>query len=315
MGVFFKKLAAFFVISLLLAFAWQWVIDSGLRKSAYSENYKEWYDIYNGNIKADIIFQGSSRARAHFSPYAFENAFKLDAYNLGINASSFSMQQYRFKEFLKYNKKPRYLIQAVDHLLLGSPGYVDNAQFIPYLNKGVINELQGQIIYGYTDLYLPLYKYHSSPGAAATGIHNFLNKSVADNGTYRGFMSYQGEYDPAAMNAFLHKYPHGTDTALPTAAEYQNFVDFIQYCKKENITLILVWTPTLNRYQNLVHKREAVTNMYKALAKKYRLSYLDYSKLPICNDSTMFHDYFHLNNTGVEIFNKQLTEDLKSIIR
>jgi hypothetical protein len=314
MLVFLKKLAVFGVVFIAFALLLQWLIDTGLRKSDYCIDYKEWYDIYHGNINADIIIQGTSRAKVHFSPAVFEKTFKMSTYNLGLSGSAFQLQYYRLKEYLKHNRKPSYIIQAVDCNLFQNASDLEFVQFAPYLNKALIDEFSGHFPYTYADLYLPLYKYRGSFGATAAGLDNIFTPTALNNGTYHGFTNFNRSYNGTQLQHLLKTYPNGVRADIIDTV-YHSFVALIKYCKKENIKLILVWTPSVKQYQDLITNRQHVVRIYKVLAKKYDLTYLDYSDSPLCRDTSMFFDYFHLNAKGTAIFNEQVTGDLKNVIR
>src|SRR4051812_31298576 len=100
-------------ILFVLAYLLQQLIDKGLSQSNFSTEYKEWDDITKSKINAEIIIQGSSKAWLQISPRIFEDEFKLSTYNLGMNGQCFPMQKWRLDMYLKYNKKPKYLIQVV----------------------------------------------------------------------------------------------------------------------------------------------------------------------------------------------------------
>jgi hypothetical protein len=314
MNIFLKKSLLFLIIGISIAWLLQYIIDIGLKKSDYSPDYKEWYELMNSKINADILIQGSSRAKEHISPKELEKQFKLTAYNLGMNGTAFPEQHYRFLEYLKHNRKPRYIIQAVDANFLIHSRNSDFAQFIPYLNQDFIDKFKGHSVFTEMDLYVPLYKYTHRAGAAVAGVLNVFDKNVKDNGTYKGYQSFDRHFDRKAFRKSLNK--HATDLKLVVNdTVYREFIGFVNYCKKENIRLILVYTPILADYQNSFENSDATSSLFTDISKKYGLKYLDYSKDTLCRDTSLFSDSFHLNMKGARIFNQQLMSDLKSEIK
>ncbi|MDB5147631.1 MAG: hypothetical protein JWQ57_1651, partial [Mucilaginibacter sp.] len=131
---FLINLSVFVILYLILAYPLQYIVDTGLKKSDFSSEYKEWDDITKSRINADIIIQGSSKAWKQISPKKFEQAFKLSTYNLGMDGQHFPMQKWRSDVYLKYNKKPKYIIQIVALTELQNPVIQYNyTQYIPYL--------------------------------------------------------------------------------------------------------------------------------------------------------------------------------------
>jgi hypothetical protein len=313
MGRFLKRIFCFLLIGIAMAYLLQWVIDTGLRKSNYSADYKVWYDIMNSKINADILIQGSSRARIHISPSSLEKEFNLSAYNLGMSGTAFGLQNYRFRQYLEYNKKPKYIIQVVDFSTFTNASQVEFVQFIPYLNKPLIEKFKGHFDYTLADLYIPLYKYRTAYGATVAGLRNIFRSEVADDGNYKGFCTYDLPYSNKSMSQLIKNYPSGIKTEVVDSV-YREFVDFVTYCKKENITLILVWAPSLKQYQAQIKDGYNIPGIYSSLAQKYGLKYLNYSNSLICRDTTMFFDYYHMNKKGVTAFDKDLIRDLKPVI-
>ena len=110
---FIYNLLLFCLLPLPFLYGLQMIVDSGLKKSNHLL-YAEWNDIYNGEINADLIVMGSSRAELQISPTILDRNLKLNTYNLGISAWTFPMQYARFKIYLKHNAKPRYIVHSLD---------------------------------------------------------------------------------------------------------------------------------------------------------------------------------------------------------
>lgn len=309
------KLVIFILITVPLCYAFQWIIDTGLKKSNFSPEYKEWNDIVKSKINAAILIQGSSRAWVHISPKALEDSFKIPAYNLGMDGQNFPIQKARYDIYRKYNKKPAYIIQAVDVNFFNNPVVsYDFNQFIPYLNEDFGTILKEHSFFTYKDFTFPLYKYSHSPGIATEGFISFFRSGVKDNGKYKGFRSYNSNWNPIMLDTFARNHPNGFNVAVDTGT-ITKFEQFIQDCKKEQIKLILVYTPVERNFQNLLTNRDSIINIFTRFAEKYPVTYLDYSKNSICTDTSLFYNPNHLNAKGVDSFNKLLLNDLKQIIK
>lgn len=312
---FLINLFIFTALFLMIAYPLQWMVDAGLRKSDYSTEYKEWDDITRSRINADIIIQGSSKAWRQISPQYFEDAFKLSTYNLGMDGQHFPMQKWRFDVYLKHNKKPKYIIQIVALNELDNPVIEYNySQFIPFLNEGFIQRFGGHSFLDFRDFYIPLYKYCHTTGIIEAGLASFFKKHDNRNYKYKGFLAYTAPYSDDVLLPLKKQNPHGLRIKVDPMA-YSDLIQMVQYCKKQNIGLILVNTPTHNNYQKMVINRDSVMNIYSTIANKYKLKFLDYSRDTICNDTAMYYNFNHLNKRGVAIFNKQLINDLKSEIK
>lgn len=83
---------------------------------------------------------------------------------------------------------------------------------------------------------------------------------------------------------------------------------------KQNIKLILVYSPEYIDGQKYVQNRVDIIKIFEDFSKKYNLTYLDYSNDPMCNDKDYFYNASHLNEKGSILFSKKIGNDLKSVI-
>jgi hypothetical protein len=314
MQYFLKKSALFLTIGILCAWLLQCLIDEGLQKSGYSADYKVWYEIMHSRVNTDILIQGSSTARIQISPKSLENQFHLSAYNIGINGATFPFEYYKFSMFIKHDNKPKYLIQVVDANTLTNAIDVDFVQFIPYLNAGLVNRFRNHFIFTDYDVYIPLYKYSHRVGAVSAALDHLFDRDVQNTGDYNGFKAYDEHYHKKKMDSLLEK-PHSGFYAPYNDTVYRQFIGFINYCKKSDIKLIIVYPPAQAFYTNHLLNKDSVSGWYDKIAKKYDIPFFDYSNLPISKDTSMYLDYFHLNAKGVKRLNELFVNDLKSVIK
>lgn len=302
------------IIGIVLAYLFQWVIDKGLQKSGYSPDYKEWYEIMHSQVNADIIIQGSSTARIQFSPKLLEDQFNLSTYNFGISGATFPFEDYKFKMYMLHNKKPKYIIQVVDANTLTNAIDVDFVQFIPYLSEDLVSSFKNHILFTNKDVYIPLYKYSHRVGAVAAGLNHLFDRNVQGNGNYKGFQTFDKHYDKQIIDEILKKSPNGFYAPYSTMV-YKKFINFVDYCKKEKIRLIIVYPPAQADFTNHLLNRDSVSGWYNKIAKNYGVVFFDYSNLPLARDTSMYFDYFHLNSKGVKCLNEVFIKDLKSIVK
>jgi len=315
MKLFLVKVVIFLIIVSVIAIALEKLIDRGLKHSS-SENYKEWNDIIYSRINADLIIQGSSRAWQQISPYVLDSTFNVNSYNLGLDGWQFHMQYYRFLLYLKYNKKPKYIIQNVDHsTFIKIPDLYYYTQFLPYLDDDIIKKAVSSYNgLNWKDSYIPLYKYHSNYKLVFKSLLNNLPKSSSpDNGKYKGFQAQQLHWD-STFSQFKKANPNGW-RIIPNKEAQNNFKSFLDICKSENIQVIFVYTPEYIEIQKLLLNRDSLTNILRGYASKYNIPFLDYSNDSLCLDTINFFNSQHLNMRGVKKFNLKFATDLKRIIK
>lgn len=274
----------------------------------------EWNDIFQSKINADLIIQGNSRVRNHISPKYLDSVFKLNSYNLGIDAYPFHMQYYRFLIYLQHNKKPKYIIQATDFTTLTLRtelfGY---DQFIPYLDDKLIQE--AVIKYDgldYRDFYIPFYKYLHNQGLLLSAVKAIKGDSIPFNGNYKGFQAIDQTWN-TTFRSFQKANPNGYVNEIDTTA-LRLFDTFVTYCVKEDIQLIFINPPIYYEANKMSLNQKMIDSIYLSYFHKYNIPYLDYSNDSICLDTTNFFSGTHLNTIGVKKFNHKLSNDLKVLI-
>jgi len=279
--------------------------------------YQEWNDIVESKINADLIVQGSSKAWVQISPYILDSAFQLNSYNLGIDGYLFPMQYTRLQLYLKYNKKPDYIIQCLDcATLFRNTDLYMFEQFIPYLGENLIRKaVSNYDVFDYRDFYIPGYKYmHSfaSKEIMYKAIYSSFKNKTPTNWKYKGFAANGSSWDHS-FGDFKRMFATGYRDSIDvnTKKQFENFLDF---CKKEEIKVFLVYPPEYIEAQKLLLNRKDFIAIFEEYSKTYDIPYLDYSSDSICLDTINFYNSQHLNSIGVEKFNKMLVEDLKSFI-
>lgn len=296
-----------------MAFLLQKIADNGLKKSSFGP-YKEWNDIIQGNINADVVIQGSSRAMVQISPEILDSALHLNSYNLGMNGWQFYMQYYRFMLYLRHNRKPKYIIQNIDHATLAkTPNFFDPEQFLPYLEIDIIEEAVAPFSsFDWKDFTIPMYKYRGKYQLYAQGFVNNFRRVPLDNERYKGFEAQNLPWD-SSFRRYKKTVPNGLYVNLDKETQFL-FEKFLEQCRVNKIKVIFVYAPTYIEAQNLFLNRDSITNIFKNYARKYDIPLFDYSNDSICLDTMNFYNSHHLNSTGVKKFNLKFVGDLNEAI-
>lgn len=310
---FISKLLLFCLLPLPVLYALQAVADSGLRKSDYPL-YSEWNDIYNGAINADLIIMGSSRAWVQISPTVLDDELKINTYNLGINAWSFPMQYARFKIYLKHNKKPKYIVHSVDLQMLSKREDLFNyQQFLPYLGdpdiRAATKNYKGE--FGPAQYYFPMFKYNGNLDLAAAGLLSYFNLVSYERTNIKGYEGQPRDWDNS-FDEFKKKFPNGHTHPFDKEVA-EEFKDYLNYCKDNEIKVILVFSPEYIELHSLITNRNEMISLFQSYSKEFDVPFLDYSNHPICFNKSYFYNSEHLNKEGSEIFSKILARDLQNL--
>jgi hypothetical protein len=289
------------------------VVDAGLRKSrnAYFAN---WNDLYNSKINADLLIMGSSRAEFHISPKILDSLLVLNSYNLGLSAWHFDMQYARFKMYFQHNQKPKYIIHNVDVYGFSKRNNVADApQFLPYIQdtilQNVIHNHKGAF-----DIYqqkIPLLKYKNNQKLAFEGFFNFAGfASLYDTTSkYKGYRGNDYIWNKD-FEIFKKRFPKGAKYRFDKEIIRQ-FNEYLGFCKRENIKVILVYAPEYYEVQPYYKNKFELINLCQESVKKYGCYFLDYSKNSLCYNRDYFYNSQHLNKRGSELFSTDLSESIK----
>jgi len=315
MKTFIYKILCFTLLLLLLAYTLQWVFDYNLRKSNCSSNYKEWNDIFDSKINADMIIQGNSRAWKHISPGVLDTVLHINSYNLGIDGYNFTMQYYRFLTYLKYNKKPKYIIQTADYITIDKLPYLYSyQQFVPYLYDGTIREAVSHYEGSdWRDLYIPFYKYVHNKDLISCAISSCFDKTTpSSNGKYKGYQTQDSQWD-RSFGLFEKNHRNGYVDTIDNPT-LRLFDSFVKYCVSNDIRLIFVNSPVYYKATKLLRNRKEIDSVYLSYSVRYAIPYLNYSNDSICFDTLNFYNSQHLNARGARKFNVVFANDIKKIV-
>lgn len=310
-----RKILVFSMPILLLTYPLDVFISKNLKKSnSFYGEYEVWNDIYNSNINANILVYGSSRAWVDINPQIIEDTFNLNVYNLGLDGHNFWLQYLRHLEFIKYNPSPKHIILAVDfNSLQKRDDLYLYEQFLPYMlwNSNIRNYTHSYKAFNYFDYQLPLLRYVGKSSILKKAFKNARSNSIISpyrNKGYRGIKkTWTNDFELAKTK--MSNYKIKIDTASVNL-----FDKFLLECKNNKIEVSLVYTPEHIVGQRFVTNRDQVITLFKKFAKKYNLQFLDYSKDPMCLDTSFFYNATHLNKTGSELFTKKLVQDLSLTI-
>jgi hypothetical protein len=289
------------------------MLEKGLKKTGAGAEgeFQTWNDIFNSKIHSDIIISGSSRARVHINPQILDTTLHINSYNLGIEGYPFNMQNVRFKIFEKYNKKPLLVIQNVDLNTLYRRKAYNRIQFLPYLHEYSLNKELKKMEFSVFELYIPAFQYRSEFATICRGLAEFLNiKHYENRSRYKGYTGQDREWDGSKLQTILA----GDSIVSPVDPEIVHLFDsFLNHCKKNDIQVILVFTPQYIKATEFTKNKKQVIDIYHSFSGKYNIPFLDYSYDSICYDTTYFYNAMHLNIKGAELFSLQLADDIKKL--
>ncbi|WP_420385211.1 hypothetical protein [Roseivirga sp.] len=287
-------------------------VTIGLRKSN-ARLFQSITGIFSGNINADLIIVGNSRARRHIDPKIVDSVLSLNSYNLGQNGTGFTIQKMIYDLYRKHNEKPKYIVHIVGNgIFEKEDGLSERIKFAPYLDDSLVRATTMNIKgFDKLDYYLPFLRYSGFPSEIRHGVASFCGFNSASNEEiYKGFPSPQLAWNDVIFEKFKNEFPDGT--SLPISNELVTSMDvYLKECKREGIQIVLVHPPIYYEAQPYFHNDALILKLLKGLAEKNDILFLDYSADSMSYSKENYADHVHMNKSGAEIFTKKLSQDLK----
>lgn len=307
-----KFLIRFFIFItpiVILAYPADLLVSYGALHSTLADGELEtWDDIYAGQINSEYVIYGSSRAWVHIDPILIEKETGSKAYNMGMDAHNFYLQNLRHRKLLEYNEKPKAIIYGLDMFTLEKRSDLYNLdQFLPIMlwDKDIEQTTKSYIGFSWIDYKIPFFRYVGRFNAIKSGVKYYIYPD--DRFRSKGYKGREQEWssqlDEAKENIGLYR-------ATLDTMSVRLFESFIKECKQNDIPLIFVYTPEYIDGQRFIANRDSVINIYNSWSKKYDIPFLDYSDDSICFDKQYFYNSMHMNKRGSELFTRKLINDL-----
>ena len=287
------------------------ITNSGLRKSDFG-NLKEWREVLDGEVNADVLINGSSRAWVQYNPAIIDSLLSTNSYNMGMDGAPFDIQYLKFKAYLENNKAPKLIIQNVDLDLLDTEvDFFQKYQFLPFLNnKSFRNLLEKQNLISFTDLYFPFMRYLGQPKALQIGFSEYFGISHYKSEKFKGFAACSDLWDESKFEQRKSLGKINWTVSPKTKDLFQHFID---ECEEKDIKLVLVFAPIYSELTDYIVDFESSKQLFSSLAKENEIVFLDYSLCEISDDKNNFYNATHLNAKGSALFSVKLCEDLKEM--
>jgi hypothetical protein len=267
--------------------------------------------IMSGQVNAEIIISGSSRALTHYESAIIEKITGYRTFNIGRNGSQTDMQLAFLKAYLQNNSKPKLVIHNLDlYSFQTSKEIFDPAQYLPYLDQASIYEAIRRV---YPDAwkwkYLPLYGYVAEDMRFSwlSGLKALAGIQPREDhvqGFQPRFTPWTGDFEK-----FRASNPNGVLTAIEEQG-VRCIEKLIELCQREGIKVLLVYSPEYREIQLLERNRDEIFSKIRDICAKYNVPLWDYSDSRISDDRDYFYNSQHLNADGAKVFSRDLARRL-----
>ena len=134
-GRFVLKLICFGLVSSGIAFGLQEILVFGLNRCNTSAR-GVWNKVIHGEVNAEILVCGSSRALIHYDPRIISREIGKSAFNTGRTGTFPDLQLSWLKTYLVHNRAPHYILLNVDRNCFCTTKHpYEPEQYIPYLDE------------------------------------------------------------------------------------------------------------------------------------------------------------------------------------
>jgi hypothetical protein len=257
--------------------------------------------LINGKINKEVLIFGSSHGARDIIAHQIQDSMRLSAYNLSYPGSDIEFHEFLLRTVLKFNKKPKMIMLAVD----------ETAEFLP--NEALIFRL---------DRMYPLAKYdYINEEMIKRGEKNFLSKFLVLGRINKSNLDIREKHftemdtllpcgsmpisfqrnRPFSYDAMPARYPKEKEEVRKITA----FLKFQDLCIKNNIKLAIVFSPNFKKHDPDFEKRIRQLSGPKVMCFIYDRSN------PIYKDKSFYHDEAHLQKNGATIFTNEIIGFLK----
>lgn len=257
------------------------------------EKFKE----FNKNQSHDILFIGSSRAYRGYSPFLFNSA-GFQSFNLGTSAQSIKNTYFIIKHYLNSSNCKVLVVDVfagafTKNQLESSSDLIENIESTSAAYDIAIHNDDIRT------LNIASFRYLTEDDKPYFKKTDYIGKGYSVN---RDSMSKQKQIIFFENKPISHKNIEIDEEQL----EYFNRI--LELCKERDIQLVVVYSPVSYFYNYSIHQK--FVNKLNASIEKSKTHFYDFSKCDSINTAFHFYDDSHLNQAGVEIFNRQLLNQL-----
>lgn len=309
MKKFLEKFLIFLVIIIVGSLFLDFAISKGL-SDMKDYRFQSWNEIQEGNINAEIVINGNSRALSHFVPAIFDSVYKCKTYNLGFGGHPFNEQYFKYGFYINQNKPPKLVIQNVDFFTLSDLFIIghEREQVLPFVYNSYIRTHLMDFGFSAAEVYLPLVRYFGYQQIIKNGLFEFFSiKKYHNKVSTQGFVAEEGNWNPYELSKLK------SIKFINDSFSVGFFEKYLSELKQNNVNVVLVNSPVYYKATEKLENKEEMNNYYNDVAKKFGFKYLDFTNDSICNDSTKFVLAIHLNENGAKIFTKKLINEINKL--
>lgn len=252
----------------------------------------EKYQSFDKSKKHDVLFVGSSRAYRGYDPELF-NKEGLVAWNLGTSAQTIRNSRIIIEHYVN-SDNCKLLVLDLYPGAFNTLGLESSSDLIEN-----VSETDAAV-----DVAISMEDSRALNLLTARWMTQGLPSTYMTD-DYKG-LGFSTKTDTMALKK--ENLENDTTSFKVNEEQLQEFDLLLDFCKKENINLLLVVSPTSDYYSPSIHK--SFLERINPFIEKYQFTLWDYAKELEVKTPDHFYDDSHMNYPGVEMFNARFISDL-----
>lgn len=313
--IYFAKKSFIFVLGFfVVVFVLEALISFAIKKIKVGE-YGVLNKIDSGEINADILVCGSSRALKAVNPKIIEKVTGFTCYNIAADGADLGVQLPKLKWYLNKNKKPKIIIQDIAQFgdVISNRIY-EPFKYLPYLSD---DSLYNGLLRIDKDFWLHKYLFPTN-----LIYYNFdfyaklfqeLVLTIKKQDIYvNGFLPDQSKWS-GNLELLQKENPEGFTVYF--SEDYKVYLhQLVKLCKENRIILLLTVLPVYYKIQEMTKNREEAMKTYKSFEENPFVVYLDFLDVDFTSDLENFYNFSHVNLKGAEKFSYFLSKQINLIL-
>lgn len=253
---------------------------------------------------SDILVLGSSVALNSINTKTLEDSLGLSAFDGGGNGQTFPFFLTMLKGAISTHI-PKIVILCVQPSALTGHGVGERYNFLtPYYGEGISDiDLNMDSLKKHNDLFMKSSLYKLNTIWFRVLLYFFITPDI------RGENGHIAKPEPPSFPIKQSgKIEHFSDERLIQLKE------FINVCKKNDIELVLLFTPLYTYFENLGESNNVIEQTSN-LASEYGFkTFNDIALEPFASNPELFYDNSHININGTKIYTDTIINRLKPFL-
>ena len=305
MKKYILKISAFLLVVAMLDILCGYLYDHIENRAKGGATYKNRY--LEECCKDEILILGSSRAARHYVPRVIQDSLGLSCYNGGEPGCGVVTMYPRYR-MVKQRKLPRLIIYEVTPTFDYSI-FDDYSKYLGPIRQSSDKEPVKEAFYKFSDNLEPVRLLSKMYRNNSCIVNNVMDMIVIDT-INRGYLPMDGCLNPTTNSNI--PLPH---TLTTDSLKWSYMKDFFEGVKSDGVGLCIIISPIYFLNKKHIEEWQKEYSLIRDYCSTNNIALFDEIYMEgLSNDSTKFHDYMHLNDSGAVAFTRAIIPELRGLL-